>query len=227
MSGPVPPPPHLKARLLDAVQREPSPSRLSVRRANVLAALAGFAWLALVFFFRVGGVVLRKRPVGHVVVLGLGWLLLAAAATLLSASRGRSLLGRPSHLLRLAAGLTVPLLFAWAFLSNAAWPETNGLACPTPAGHVKCFINTITMGVGPLVGFMFLRRGDDPVHPRLTGAALGAAAGAWGSWAMGLHCPYTELGHVLLGHVLPTGVLALVGLIAGQIFLAMRARAAK
>lgn len=67
--------------------------------------------------------------------------------------------------------------------------------------------------------------GQDPIHPRLTRAALGAAAGAWGSWAMGLHCPYTEFGHVILGHLLPTGVLALVGLVAGQVFLAMHARA--
>jgi hypothetical protein len=33
---------------------------------------------------------------------------------------------------------------------------------------------------GPLIAFARLRRASDPVSPRPTGAALGAAAGAWG-----------------------------------------------
>jgi hypothetical protein len=170
------------------------------------------------------GIVVKQRPPGHIAFIGAGWLLLATGVTLLSATRGRSMLGPPRHLLVGSVGLLIPLLAAWALLGNWIWPEANALACPTPIGHVVCLRNALLLGLGPFIGFLLIRRGTDPLHPRLTGLVLGSAAGAWGSWALGLHCPYTELGHVLLSHVLPTAVLGVAGLQVGPLVLAVRVR---
>jgi hypothetical protein len=71
------------------------------------------------------------------------------------------------------------------------------------------------MAFGPLAAFAYVRRHTDPVHPRLTGAAVGAAAGAWGALAIGMHCPGTMPVHVLAGHVTPVFLLTLLGIWIG------------
>ena len=47
--------------------------------------------------------------------------------------------------------------------------------------------------------------------PKLTGAAIGTAAAAWGALALHLVCGFTAPVHMLFGHVLPVAVVALVG----------------
>jgi len=63
------------------------------------------------------------------------------------------------------------------------------------------------------------------VSPRLTGAALGATAGAWGDVAHVPICGYTEPAHIVVGHILPVVLLALVGVIIGDRVVALRAEA--
>jgi hypothetical protein len=58
----------------------------------------------------------------------------------------------------------------------------------------------------------------------LTGAALGASAGAWAAVAMALHCPITSMRHVVFGHIAPVVVFALLGLVVGAKVVAVRAR---
>jgi hypothetical protein len=48
----------------------------------------------------------------------------------------------------------------------------------------------------------------------LRGAAIGAAAGAWGGLAVFVFCPSGELQHLLVGHVLPIALCTLLGGIA-------------
>ena len=74
-----------------------------------------------------------------------------------------------------------------------------------------------------LAAFLFLRRGSDPVHPRASGAALGAAAGAWASVLIHLHCPVAATDHVLLGHLAPVLFLSLAGVLVGRRLLGVRA----
>jgi hypothetical protein len=61
------------------------------------------------------------------------------------------------------------------------------------------------------------------VAPRLTGAAIGAASGAWGALAIQLHCAHTSPTHVVLGHILPVVALTLVGVVLGDRVVAVRA----
>jgi hypothetical protein len=220
----VPLPPELKERLLAAVRQQPAPARASARRTGWLLLLGGFAWLLLCLFGGLGGIVVWQRPIGHIALVGTGWFFVALGASVLSAARGRSMLGRPRWLLVLAAGLTAPLLFLWVLAGVLPWPQTATLSCAPNITGAGCLAAALLMGLGPFVGFLLLRRGSDPLHPRLTGAALGAAAGAWGSWAIGLHCPCTGLGHSFIGHVLPAAAWALAGLLAGNLLLAVRAK---
>jgi hypothetical protein len=221
------PPPELKARILAAAKTEPAPPRAAWRRLALGTLLGGIAWMGAVFFGWMNGIIVQQRPPEHIVFMGAGWFLLAIGVTLLSATRGRSMLGRPGMLIGTTVGLLIPSLAAWALLGSWVWPETAALVCPTPETHLRCLRNAVLLGLGPFIGLLLMRRGTDPLHPRLTGLALGAAAGAWGSWAVGLHCPYTELGHVFLSHVLPTAVLGTLGLLAGPLVLAVRLRSSR
>jgi hypothetical protein len=62
------------------------------------------------------------------------------------------------------------------------------------------------------------------VAPRLTGAAIGAASGAWGALAIELHCGHASPGHIVLGHLFPVVMLTLVGVLIGDGVVAIRAR---
>jgi hypothetical protein len=62
----------------------------------------------------------------------------------------------------------------------------------------------------------WVRRDPDVKHPAATGAALGAAAGAWGGVFLNAHCPSLDLVHQALGHVLPIAVLVLLGGLSGH-----------
>jgi len=80
------------------------------------------------------------------------------------------------------------------------------------------------MALGPFIAFTFLRRGSDPVAPRLTGAAIGAVSGVIGAVGIELRCSHATFFHVAVGHVLPVALLAMLGaLVAGRV-VAVRAR---
>jgi hypothetical protein len=102
-----------------------------------------------------------------------------------------------------------------------AWPETLRDASGLRA-HMVCVATTVALAAGPLLAFLQLRRGSDPESPRLTGAALGAAAGVWGDAAHVLICGYTAPAHILIGHVLPVVLLAGAGVLLGDRVVALR-----
>jgi hypothetical protein len=110
----------------------------------------------------------------------------------------------------------LPVAFAWP----QTLVDTSGLRA-----HLLCVVTTIALAAGPLIAFAWLRRGSDPASPRLTGAALGAAAGAWGDAAHVPICGYTAPAHIIIGHILPVALLALVGVIVGDRVVALRAEA--
>jgi hypothetical protein len=124
------------------------------------------------------------------------------------------MLGRPIAQRVAVAGLTPAALFASALVASAAWPQT--------IDHRNSFLSfaicaafTVVFALGPMAAFAFVLRRSDPVAPRLGGAALGAAAGAWGALGIELYCTRPTPWHVLWGHVLPVVVLALVGALIG------------
>lgn len=215
------PTPDLRARVLGAVAREPSPARAtSTRRLTLAFALAFAPMLA----FEAYDLRLGDRPLGFVALNVAGWALLAGASTWGAVARGRSMLGRPFGWL---VGLTLALpiaLLAVAALGYVPWPQSSELDC-SGMGDFRCCDVTLALAVGPLLAFAFARRGSDPVHPRATGAAIGASAGAWAAVAMAMHCPVTSMRHVLFGHVVPVVVFAALGVLVGAKIVAVRARA--
>jgi hypothetical protein len=211
----------LRARVMAAVRAEPVAARqVGVRRRAGLVTVALVFWAATVSFL-IGRPGLRGRPLGYVVALTLVWILVAAAATWAGVARGRSMLGRGVAWKMVAATLTPVALLAASIACGNLWRQsaTDGL---WGSAYLACLVGTAAFALGPLAVFMATRRASDPVVPRVTGAAIAAAAGAWGALGIELHCRYTSPLHVLIGHALPVALLALVGTIVGARLLAIR-----
>ena len=223
----------LRARVLAAAAAEPSPARAATRRRRLVVGMLGaasgvaaFVVFALMLGGRLVGLAGDAAPGAHVErSLGLlvattgGALAIAAAALRLALSRGRSMLGRTRGWL-LFGGVLVPIgLFAWkvtsSYLFGAAtieWPERPGL---------KCLALSLLVAIGPLVSFLVIRR-SAPMRPALNGAVLGFAAGACAWVAVDLWCPVAYVPHLLLGHLLPMLILAVVGALLGEMLLSPR-----
>lgn len=205
----------LRARVLAMAKQEPAPTRTDVRKNTAWTIAISFAGLA-VLFFALGGFHVGRRPDGLVAVTAIGWGVVAALATFIGLGRGRSMLGRPRVWLVLLAALTPIALFASALLlRDAAWPETASIGA-TRAGNIKCFLLTAAFAAGPLVAFLLVRRGSDPVHPRAAAAALGAAAGAWAGLMIHLLCDVESTAHLGVAHVLPVVLAAGLGALVGK-----------
>jgi hypothetical protein len=212
-------PPDLKLRVLDAARREASPARAAVVRQGVLLGVAAALGLGGVFF-AIGGVHADQRPMAHVAGTAVGWAIVALVATWQGFGRGRSMLGRPGGRMVLVVAATPVLLLGWVLAWNAQYPEA---VVPCPLAHcLNCLVLTLAMAAAPFAALTLARRGSDPVHPRATGAALGAAAGAWGAVMIDLRCSYLTVTHVALGHALPVVMLAAVGAWVGARVLAVK-----
>ena len=199
---------------------------------GVLAAASGvgaFVIFALLVsdgqLVRLGGDVAPHRPCGAIALAGLatagGALGVATAALWLALGRGRSMLGRSRDLAPAGIALTPLALFAWKVACSLAfgdpmaeWPERPGL---------RCLSLSLLVAAGPLLAFLAMRR-SAPVHPALNGAAIGVTAGACAWVGVDLWCPVAFVPHLLLGHVLPLGLLAGAGALLGQLLLALRTR---
>jgi hypothetical protein len=88
--------------------------------------------------------------------------------------------------------------------------------------HLRCGGLALVQGALPLLALTFLRAGDEPRRPAVTGAALGAVAGAWAGTLAWLRCPHVTLDHGILAHALPALILAAVGAIVGARVLRLR-----
>lgn len=205
-------PPHLKTRLLDAMMKAPSADRAEVR-ARALRAWGLGAALSVIIFAALG-VSLGKRPVAFIAATAFGWSAVAAAALFGAYGRGGSMLGRSRSLLAVVVALTAPALLGWIFACLSVWPAA-GIDPGSPLVHLACFTATLGLSLGPLAAMIYIRRGTDPVHPRVQGAALGAAAGALGGVLVDVHCAVAHPTHVLLAHVLPALLLAAIGALVG------------
>jgi hypothetical protein len=210
----------LRARVLAQVASTPAPTRANYeRRVVVTTAVAALATIAL--FLVTGGLRPGGRPVEMIVAtVGFG-LLAAAVLTRLSSGGPHSMLGRPRAVLLAAVAVTAPLLAAAVLCVSQMWPATA-------AGYVgggtdlSCAGLTLLQGALPLGALVFAKRGSDPVHPAVTGAALGMTAGAWAVVMAYLRCPHAAAMHCIVAHVLPTLILAALGAGLGALFLRVR-----
>jgi len=226
----------LRARVLAAAAAEPSPTRATVSRRNMLIAVVAAAsgigafmifaqFMSESQLLRLGGEVFPQqsleRSVWLVAATVGGALGVAAMALWLALGRGRSMLGRSRRWL-LYGGVLIPVsLLAWKVGCSVAfgdamvpWPERPG---------ERCLALTLLVAAGPLLSFLAIRR-RAPVRPALNGAVMGFAAGACAWVAVDAWCPVAYVPHLLLGHVLRRVVRAGAGALLGQALLSPRTR---
>jgi len=209
-------PPDLRASVLERARATRSPTKSQTRSQNAIAIGLGLATATTMI--ATFGVALGGRPMTFVVLSAIGWAAIAACVSALSATRGKTMLGATRVLLVVCAVCAAPAIFGWVMSLTMAWPEVREPA-GTLRNHVGCLVATLLLAIGPLVTLSFVRRGSDPVHPRATGAAIGAAAGAWGGVLIDMHCPIVHPLHVALAHVMPVAIYAVIGaLVASRMF---------
>jgi hypothetical protein len=162
-----------------------------VAAANVLLAAGGVAFGA------------RSPMLVWSTVLGRGTI--ALAATWAAFGRGGSMLGRPLSWL-VSTSVATPLAIAgWMLLA------ARGATAGDAMSDLHCIATATLFGLPPLAAFVIVHRQSDLAYPIATGAALGAASGAWADLSMVLHCPSPDLGHRILCHMGPTALLVALG----------------
>ncbi len=209
-------PPDIRARVLARAKETPSPDASATRRGNLAAVVLGLATATTMIAAL--GLSLGGRPLAFVAVSAAGWAAIAFAASAMAAGRKRTMLGSARVVLVAGALAAAPAIFGWVMGVTVGWPEVR-----EPAGtwhnHIACLAATMLLSIGPIVALSYLRRTSDPVHPRATGAAIGAAAGAWGGVLIDMHCPLVAPLHVAVAHVLPVVLYAAIGaLVGGRMF---------
>lgn len=210
----------LRARVLAEAARTPSPTRADYKRRVLLVAAVGSLATASLFI-GMGGMSPGTRPVEMIAfTVGFGLLAAAVLTRLSSAPRG-SMLGRPRTVLLSAVVLTAPLLAIAALCATMAWPEHAAEQASTRT-NIGCALMSIVQGALPLVALLLPRRGSDPIHPAITGAALGMTAGAWSVVMAYLRCPHAAAMHCIIAHVVPTLVLTTLGAGLGWLLLRVK-----
>jgi hypothetical protein len=215
------PPPDLRSRVLDAVAKEPVPTRSAGARRRAIQIAIGFG-LTLAFFTH-AGFRLHTRPPGYVAALALCWVPIAIVATWAGVASGRSMLGRPLAWRVAVIALTPAAMMASWFAVALVWPVMFHDHSTLQRIGI-CNGATLIFALGPFLAFLVVRRQSDPVSPRLTGAAIGTAAAAWAAVALHMICGYTSLEHMLFGHVLPVSILAVAGALLASRTVAVRAK---
>jgi len=209
----------LRAQILARAAVEPAPTRgqLAARQRIVVGlALA----VSLLVFLAWGGLRPDPRPARLVIETTVGSAILAVGIAIVALGRGRSMLGRPRPWLALAVMSTPLALFAWRVLTTARYAGMSEEWSTRPG--MRCLLLSGMLAITPLVSLLWLRRGSDTVHPRLTAAAFGAAAGAAAWVVVDLWCPVGYVPHLLFGHVAPVVLLTVLSAVLGSRVLRLR-----
>jgi hypothetical protein len=203
--------------LADAASNRARTRSQGRRRAALFFAVAALAGLPL--FFVWGGVShSAARPMSLTIGIAAGALLLAVACGVVAFWRGKSAVGRPGSALVMITLLAPIATYAWLVSWHARYAE------PASRLGLRCLALTLVSGAPVLIAALYLRKRTVATNPVASGAAFGAAAGAFGSVTTDLWCPLTNSAHVLLGHAFPIVVLAMAGAIVGQRILALRSK---
>jgi hypothetical protein len=207
--------PARKARALELAAGLDAPTRAEVRRRRAAAVPLAAAAMVAVLYVWGGPSHAWGRPQLVTAWILAGFVALAVTGTLLTVPR-RSMLAPPAPRL-LAVALGVPVVVAaWLIGWHTAYDD------PFTRFGLRCFALTAAAAPWPFAALLAFMPRFDPVHPRLSGAALGAAAGAWAALLVELWCPLADPGHVLVGHALPLAALAGLGALVGGRALALR-----
>jgi hypothetical protein len=208
----------LRDRVLAEVAKTQAPTRAEHQRRVMMIAIVG-ALATTTLFFAMGGFRQGARPMELVAFTAGSGLLAAIVLTRMSTSG--PLLGHPRSILVAACVIAAPLLAIAAACSTMIWPDLANEEIPMHS-HMACAAITLAQGALPLVALLLPRRESDPVHPAITGAALGMTAGAWTAMMAYLRCPHVPASHCILAHVVPTLVLTATGALLGRFLLRVR-----
>jgi len=216
--GPIDP---TRERLLAELAQEDPPTRKEQRVRNALLLLSAIV-VPLAIWWNAGGVRIQSRPLWYVIGTTLGWVVVAGWAIWGSLSPGPSMLGRGRRWMQWTVVLAPSALFLWML----AWDFTDpNRLVPWPGRWgQKCLNQTMLLGAWPLVALVWMRRGSEPLHPGVRGAAIGAAVGCGAGVLVDLWCPITDPSHMLLGHILPLMILSAAGVVLGRWLLGMHRR---
>ncbi len=206
--------PDLKQRVFASLAEVPAPTRAQVRRSRLWLFGCGVVG-ALAIFFLEGGVRMMSRPPSLVALSSAGTAVIVAAGMWLLLTRGRSALGRPVSWLLATAVLASVLFVAWRYGVSALYGDAQIARWPIRPGY-RCLALSVVTGALPLLGALLSWRRVVPVSAVATGAAFGAGAGLGSALLVDLWCPVSYLPHLLIGHLLPIGVLALLGGVLGS-----------
>ncbi len=203
----------LRTRILAQAAATPAPTRTQTQLR--LLALAGTAAVWLVFLSLAHG----RRPDWSAEPAWMVWTplldasLAAVVITSLAVSRGRTLLGAPVSWL-LGAMILVPAVTGAVVvasvlgaLGDAAWLP-RAMELRTSLG---CDVFSLAIAL-PLLGlFLLSLRGRTLPAPAWIGATGGVCAGTWSHAALSWVCPWNDPVHLVVGHLLPSLPLALLG----------------
>jgi hypothetical protein len=212
--------PELKARILEDASATPSARRGASRVISWLVLPSSVIVAAALFFAFDGVSHGGGRPLWFYLASAMGWTAVAALSMWGALVRGGSALGRPRAWLIAVTVGTPAVLFAMMFGLAVVHPEVT-LLHPERLG-LKCLGLTVAAGAFPLLSLVLLRRGSDPIHPHVTGAALGAACGASAGVMVEMWCPVEAPRHLLVGHVAPMLLMAALWALLGVRVIAMR-----
>jgi hypothetical protein len=207
----------LRAQVIEGARARTAPTRAQRRLRNGIVTSV-IVLIPISLFIAWGGVRASPRPTQLVLETALGSALLACLTAFMAFGRGRSMVGRPRPWLLAVVLVTPVLLLAWRILPSLQYPGMMEAFRGRPG--LRCLGLGIAFALAPLLGVLWMRRGLVPVQPRLTAAAFGVAASA-GAWVLvDLWCPVGYVPHLLLGHVLPLMLVALLGALLGKRILA-------
>jgi hypothetical protein len=212
---------HLYGRVRSAIEKTPAATTRT--RTLILAALALVPVLTILVVAIASQAVYGRpaaglgidvaSPAGMLAILALlaG---LTLVSTLFALWQGRSGLGIASLWLVSIAVLVAPVYAALTVLQPLHSGAADDVALTgveiSPWG-LRCIFIATVVSASVLAIFAVALRRAVAVASGLRGAALGAAAGAWGGLAVFAFCPSGETQHLLIGHVLPVALFTLLG----------------
>lgn len=216
MQGPSP---DLRERIEAELKGRRVPSRQQHRARSTAVILASV--MPIVAMAAMRGVHAGGRPLGYVATIAIAWTALAALATAF-VLRSETTLGRPRPALAALAPALPIALATVSIAANLAFPETlHGMEDVAPTG-LMCTAMAIGLSVLPVAALLYVYRRSDPVRPVALGGALGAVAASWSGAVLATQCPQTTPGHVVLAHVVPIALTAVVAAVVGSRVLALR-----
>jgi hypothetical protein len=204
----------LPASLLASIERTPSPTRRTARALQWLVLPVGAIVAAALYAAYDGPEQGRGgRDAWFYVASALTWSTVAVLSLWGALGSGRGASWR-SRTALFACALGTPAVLFGVMIALGSFDPAMMEIHPEKWGRM-CLPLTLAAASLPMLALTYARRVSDPVHPALSGAALGSACGAAAGVMVELWCPVSTVRHIALGHILPILLLSLMAALMG------------